>query len=346
MLPNYLKVALRNLRRQKTYAVINIGGLAVGLSCCLLLGLFIRHELSYDRFHDNADRIGRLVPDYHYQGNVSAFPAIGAPWGPALVAAFPEVEQAVRFRPMRNTLVRRDDHIAYERGGLYADSTIFEVFSFPLVQGNPQTALRNPNSVVLTEQMAARFFGTGDPIGQTLTIEREDYIVTGVAQDVPEASHFEFNFLLPFAKHAAARPDQVDRWGLYNYFVYLLLDRPESIAGLEAKFPDFEERNLGQESALRVVARLQPLTSIYLHSNRGNEFGPTGNVTTLSMLGAIAVFILLIACINFMNLATARSANRAREVGIRKAVGAQRGQLAFQFLAEAVLVCFFALLMA
>ena len=344
MLQSYLKIALRTLARHKAYTAINIGGLAVGITGCLLMALFIRHELRYDRFHERADRIFRVVPDYHHQGQVGRFATNGAPWGPALVQTFPEVQQAVRFRYVQSALVQRGEQVAYEYGGLFADSTVFSVFSLPLVRGDPERALRIPDGIVLTERMALRYFSNDDPMGQTLTVEGADLVVTGVLRNVPSNAHMDFDFLLPFSRHEAIHPDWIGQWGLYNYFVYVLLDRPGAASGLEAKLPVFEDRHLDPEEARRTVTQLQPLTRIHLYSHRNGEFKPNGSVTTLSMLGAIAVFILLIACINFMNLTTARSANRAREVGIRKVVGAQRRQLVGQFLGEAILVCAFAVL--
>ena len=344
MLKNYLKIALRNLRKHPGYTFINVAGLAVGIACCLLILLYVQNEFSYDRFHESADRIVRIAVDnVDANGNVSQFARAGAPWGPALAQDFPEVAASVRFRFVGNVLFRRGGEQRYEAAGLYADPSVFEVFTLPFLSGNPETALATPGDLVLTETMAARYFGDDDPLGQTLNIEGTDVTVTGVIEDMPANSHFSFEYLRPFAVHAAQRPDWMERWGMYNYHTYLLLRDEAAVAGLQEKLPAFLDRHLDEAGPVAVV---QPLTSIHLHSHRSREFQANGSTSTVYILSAIALFILLIACINFMNLATARSASRAKEVGLRKVVGAYRRQLIGQFLSEAMLVSFLALLAA
>ncbi len=344
MLKNYLKIALRNLRKHRGYTVINVAGLGVGLASCVLILLFVQDERSYDRFHANADRIVRVaLDDIDANGNVSRFARVGAPWGPALVQDFPEVEKSVRFRYVGSVLFRQDDVQVYEANGLYTDPAVFDVFTLPFIHGNPETALAEPDGLVLTETMAEKYFGDDDPLGKTLTIEDTDVTITGVVEDVPANSHFSFDFLRPFAVHAAARPDWMDNWGRYNYHVYLLLRDAAAAEALQDKLPAFLPRHVDEVTAATTKVVLQPLTRIHLHSRRSREFEANGSMATVYILSAIALFILLIACINFMNLATARSASRAKEVGLRKVVGAHRHQLIGQFLGEAILVSFLAL---
>ena len=344
MLKNYFKIALRNLRKHRGYTVINVAGLGIGLASCVLIFLYVQDELSYDRFHANAERIVRVaVDDIDANGNVSSFARVGAPWGPALVQDFPEVEMSVRFRFVGNVLFRRGDARVYEGDGLYADPAVFDIFTLPFIQGNPETALAEPDALVLTETLAQKYFGDAAPLGQTLTIEGAEVTITGVVEDMPGNSHFSFSFLRPFAVHAAARPDWMDNWGRFNYHVYLLLRDAAAAETLQGKLPAFLQRHLDEVTAATTTVVLQPLTRIHLYSHRSREFEANGSMTTVYILSAIALFILLIACINFMNLATARSASRAKEVGLRKVVGAHRRQLVGQFLGEATLVSFLAL---
>ncbi len=335
MLKSYLVIALRGLRRHRAYSFINIAGLAVGMACVLMIFLYIRDERSYDQYHEKKDRVYRLVTaveDAAYDG-VAKVP--GA-WGTATLADLPGIEAMARLRFSSTVLVSRGEQRFYEGGGFYTDPSVFDVFSFAMRQGDPATALDDPNGIVLTESLAQKYFPGENPLGQALTFDnRQERTVTGVLADVPANSHFTFTFLLPLA----AEPDSLQYdWVRNQHYTYLLLHAETSPDEVLAQVPAVLARRIGQEAAARYTPRLQALTDIHLGSNLWREMAVNGNKDTLYLFGAVAFFILLIACINFMNLATARSARRAREVGVRKASGARRSALMQQFLGESILM--------
>ncbi|MCH7756341.1 ABC transporter permease, partial [candidate division KSB1 bacterium] len=342
MFKNYLKISFRNLWRAKGYSAINLAGLATGMACFILILLWVQDELSYDKFHENTNRLFRVVRldrDDPSQGVCRT----GAPWAPALHSDFPEVENFVRFRGHGRTLMSSGDKRFYESEGLYADSTIFEVFTFPLLKGNPKTALTRPNTMVINERMAEKYFGTEDPVGQSLVFNNQDeFEITGLMQNIPANSHIKFDYLIPFFMYQ--RWD-TSEWGVNNFYTYLLLAEGTATQ-LEAKIPEFLERHAGERTAAASINKLQPITDIHLHSNLLRELEANGDIANVYIFSAIAIFILLIACINFMNLATARSANRAKEVGIRKVVGSQRLQLIKQFLGESIFLSILGILLA
>ncbi len=339
MLKNYLIVALRTLRRQKGYAFINIAGLAAGLACCLLILLFVQHELSYDRFHERADRIYRVVEDLSTPGNTGEITTIPAAFASAATADFSEIEQAVRLFSPPQTPVAYGDRLFQEPDFFFADPAMFEVFSFPLLQGDPQTVLEAPFSLVLTERTARKYFGEADPVGKILTVsDTLDFRVTGVVQDVPSESHLHFDLVASMTSWEAMAPSIANQWAPHMYYTYLLLAPETSAPALESKFPGLVERNIQLSEGWSFDFLLQPLTSIHFHSHRSGELEANGRLEHVYLFTVIALFILLIACINFMNLATARSARRTREIGMRKVLGAHRRQLVGQFLGEAFLM--------
>jgi putative ABC transport system permease protein len=353
MFKNYLKIAIRNIRKQKGYAFINIAGLAIGMACCILIILYIAHELSYDRFHENSDRIFRIGINAKISGSPLLAPLSNAPSPLVLKQDYPEVLDAVRIRspfPVSKTLVKYEDKKFYVDGVLYADNSFFDVFTFPMINGDSKTALKTAYSVVLTEEIAFRYFGDDDPLGKVLKFnEREDFTVTGVIKNVPRNSHFTFSMLCSFETLYARDREAMENWYNWNLYAYLLLPEEYDYRQLEKKFPAFIEKHLGEE--LKAIGGemkyfLQPLTSIHLHSNLQFELSGNSSILYVYIFGAIALFILVIACINFMNLATARSANRAKEVGLRKVVGAKRKELIKQFLGESLVYSFFSLLIA
>ncbi len=343
MLKNYFKIAIRNLLKYKTYSFINIAGLAIGIAIVLLILLLVRDEISYDRYHENKDRIYRLitkVPGAAYE----AIAKVPGPWGVATHSEVPEVEKMTRFVFFNQTLVSRGDIRDYEDGGLFADSTVFEIFSFALLKGDPKTALTRPNAIVLTEGLARKYFGDAEPLGQSLLFDNEtEYLVTGVMRNVPHYSHFTFSFLVSMASYTNPRRDH---WQWKQYYTYLLLRDGASPQAVEAKIPPILQQHLEAEVAASYTPMLQPLTDIHLHSNLFREMQPNSDVAYIYIVSAIAFFIVLIACINFMNLTTARATKRAKEVGIRKATGAHQSLLVKQFLGESVFTSFMALLLA
>jgi len=358
MFKNYLKIAFRNLIRQKGYSFINITGLAIGIASCLLIFLYVQDELSYDRYNEKADRIYRVCIHGIVGSNEFNQTVTAAPMAQALVNDYPEVEAATRFWNFGYPVLRYKDKVFSEERFFSADSNIFDVFTIPFIEGNPKTALNKPNTLVLTQSMARKYFGDEDPMGKVLNADnRRDYIVTGVVRDVPHNSHFHFDFLASLSTYEVSRST---RWLNNNYLTYIVLRKGISPKLLEKKFPAMVRKYVGPQvqealgiSLDQMAANgnlyefyLQPLTDIHLHSHLSFEIEPNGDATYVLIFSIIAIGILLIACINFMNLATARSANRAREVGIRKTLGSNRLQLIRQFLAETIFTSFFAIFFA
>ena len=348
MLRNYMIVAVRNLLRHKVYSAINIAGLAIGLACCILILLFVQDELSYDRYHEKAGRIYRFTVEWRNSRTGETAQAAKGPYRLAEVLRtdFPEVPHIIRFNRQR-PLIGYGDKRFFEGRFFFVDPDVFEVFSFPLIQGDPRTALREPFTVVMTREMARKYFGDEDPMGKVLRYgDNRELKVTGILGEVPRHSHFQFDFLSSMkVANTLFNRIVLENWGENTVYTYLLLSPGVSPAGIERRFPDFIRKHAPQwAQGSRYF--LQPLTDIHLHSHTRGEIEPNGDIVYVYAFSAIAVFILLIACINFMNLSTARSASRAREVGMRKVVGANRSQLVQQFLGESVFLSFLALLLA
>lgn len=358
MFRNYLKTALRNLWKSKGFTVINILGLTIGLATCLLIALFVKDELSFDRFNQKADRIYRVNIKAHINGTSSIDVASCAPLGFTMVKDYPEIENAVRLQGETTITVRKGSETLNEKYAGYADSTLFDVFSFPLIEGDPETALTQPHTVVISESTAKKYFNRTDVIGKTMYINNTaDYKITGVIRDMPAQSSFHFNFILPMADIADSRSD---KW-LSNSYVTFLLVRPKTtqqqvdkyLKQATLKYAEPQLENLTHSSFADLAKKGDyyeyytiPLTKIHLYSNFTNEIEPTGNIQYLYIFVVIAIFILLVACVNFMNLSTARSAGRAKEVGIRKVLGSLRINLITQFLTEAMITSFVAMLLA
>ena len=350
MIKNYLKSALRNIKRHKGYAFINIAGLAIGMACCILILMYITAELSYDRYHEKADRIFRLGLDATMGGSTVVTPISNVPSALALVQDYPEVLDAVRIRTVSKRSVAYEDRVFYENGILYADNSIFQIFTFPLIKGDPQTALKRAYTIVLTRETAERYFGSENPVGKILNYNNQyDFTVTGVVENVPQNSHFTFDMLCSYETLYDLDREIMEEWFNFMDYTYLLLPEGVDYRILENKFPALIEKYMGgMLKALggEIKFFLQPLTSIHLHSNLENEIRANSSITHIYIFTAIGIFILCIACINFMNLATARSATRAKEVGLRKVVGAARKELILQFLGESLIYSIFSLAIA
>jgi len=341
VLKNYLKIALRNIKRHKGYSFINIVGLAIGMACCILILLWVQDELSYDRFHENADDIYRVIQDINFTDHSTTWTITQGPLGPSLKENFPEIINATRItgRGLRLTYKKKN----FDEDVGMADCSIFEMFTFPLVKGDPSTALSDPFSMVMTEEMAKKYFGDEDPIGKTIKADNQwDFQVTGVLKKVPRNSHLQFDFLIPFI-FGRELNYTVDRWGNSQFRTYVQLPKGVPAHEVIQKISGYLYEKPTIEKDARI--NLQPLTRIHLHSNY--EFDSAhGDITYVTIFSIIAFFILLIACINFMNLATARSGNRAREVGIRKVVGAYKTDIIKQFYGESILLAFIAQIFA
>ncbi|RYY54256.1 MAG: ABC transporter permease [Chitinophagaceae bacterium] len=345
MFRNYLKIALRNILRHKAYSFINIAGLSVGIACSVLILLWVRHEKSYDRFHASAGEIYRITCAANdFQAAVN--PGI---MSPTLKAEIPAIRNYVRFSHPSPTLFESGNRKFEEQQVFYADSTLLTVFSFRLKEGNPATAMSRPDGVLLTESMAVKYFGDKPALGQVLRKDNSTPVtVTGVFADIPGNSHLQFDFIMPMDAIANSNRDLKEQvWDNFNFYAYLLVDpnsnSAESVATITAKMNALYKTKMPE---FQVSFRLQPLTDIHLHSHLQVDLPGHGNVQYVNIFLVVAIFILVVACINFMNLATARSARRAREVGIRKVSGALRQQLIFQFLGESMIISLIALLIA
>lgn len=343
MLKNYLKIGWRNLMKNKGYSAINIGGLAIGMACFLMIAMFIKHEVSYDRYHENVDNIYRVVHTYDKENSDNYQVWGNAPVGPKLKEDFEEVLKTVQFSGRSSSLLKYGNLSFQENDCFYVDATVFEVFSWPLISGDPKTALETPYSVVLTESMAEKYFGNEDPMGKTIEgiggrAADGKYTVTGVMQDVPSNSHFTFDFLMSMTSFYQTRPEIFEMWGYVDFYTYFLVPDQFDQQAFQSKIPGFLARHEAYNDEYYYNMRLEPLTDAYLRSDVGRQPGVTGSLANVYIFAIIGLFILVIACINFMNLATARSMERAKEVGIRKVIGANRKGLIYQFFGESLVM--------
>jgi putative ABC transport system permease protein len=333
MLKNLIKTAIRHILKHFGYSILNILGLTLGITSALFLIIYVSDEVSYDRYHEKADRIYRVSskitePDDQFTWNVAQIP-----FGPQVVKDYPEVQSFVRFINMPRSLYKFEDKEFNEENFYYVDSTLFDIFTYEVVKGDVKSALLEPNKIILTEKIAAKYFGNTDPIGKTLTAGTSTYEVTGVIKDVPFNSHFRFEAM-------ASRnnlPKQLGTWGNFGVFTYLLFPENFDVKAFETKMQEmytaYMKPIFGQVN-ITVEYILEPITRIHLYSTNAGEPEPTGSITYVYIFAIVALFLVLIAAMNYMNLATARSTRRAREVGLRKVVGSRRGPLVLQFLAE------------
>ncbi|WP_420151132.1 ABC transporter permease [Spirosoma sp.] len=359
MLTNYLKIAWRTLRKQQGFTFINIVGLAVGMACCMLIMLYVLDELSFDRYNEKADRIYRIHADIKFGGNDMHFAVSPDPIGPTLKKDYPQVEQFVRLHQQGTWLVKRAGETINLREDniTFADSTLFDVFTLPLISGDPKRALAQPNSVVISESAAKRHFGNQNPMGQPMMFDNnKTFNVTGVMRDMPTNAHFHSDFFVSMLNDNYP-------WGQWlsnNHHTYILLKPGTDAQAFAKNFDTVIEKYVGPQAMQMTGSTMEqfrkagnslnywmiPLTDIHLYSKQQIELAPNGDIQYVYIFSAVAFFILLIACINFMNLATARSANRAKEVGVRKVMGSERQQLVGQFMTESILTTTLAMVLA
>lgn len=358
MYKNYLKTGWRNLLNKKGYSLINILGLALGIACCILIFMYVSHERSFDTYHTKGDRIYRVIHGWKDDKNATSQSTESywvwgnAPIAQALHDNFPEIDKVVQFSGRSDLLLTNGENTFQEEGVFFMDSTVFEVFSWKLLKGDPKTALAAPFSIVLTESTAKKYFGNEDPLGKSLKGSESagrsnagDYLVTGVMEDVPANSHFRFNALLSLSTFRKANPDIFTAWGYVDFYTYFLVKDHFDRAAFEAKIPDFLKRhNKDPENKYHIA--IEPLKEMYLGTVCQRQPGETGRVANLYIFSIIGVFVLVIAIINFMNLSTARSMERSKEVGIRKVIGAERGSLISQFLSESFIIVFISMMVA
>ncbi|HEV7334193.1 MAG TPA: ABC transporter permease [Flavisolibacter sp.] len=346
MLKNYFKIAVRHLQKNKLYAVVNILGLAVGIASCLLIGLYIWHEQSFDRFHHAADRIARVTWQYNFGDADNKTATTGTRVGPEFQRRFPEVEAYARLLKYPR-VVGYDNRLFEEKSFLYADSAFFSLFSFPLLKGNPATVLGAPDQLVITQTAAKKYFGNEDPVGKTVKVGgTKDFLITGVAADAPDNSQIQFDFVATFSSLNAAKSE---KWNEANYITYLLLKDEKAFPVLQQKINSYIKQVTKDEMQLQgnqyMSYHLEPLTSVHLHS-RLDGFEPNSNIVYIYIMAIVAVLILLIACVNYTNLSTAQSAKRSAEISIRKVMGAEKIQVFNQFMSESFLLSLFAVVVA
>ncbi|MCJ7679505.1 MAG: ABC transporter permease, partial [Candidatus Aminicenantes bacterium] len=337
--------ALRQLRSQPGFTFLNIFGLTLGMTCFLLLFLWIKNELGYDRFFDDAEQIYRVTTDINLRsGQTKLYAYSTEELSGALLEQFPEVTAAARLRPVRQLAVKWREQMTMEDNFVFADSGFFDVFSFSLEGGNRDIVLQKPRSLLLSRNAVNKFFPDQDPLGKTLELgEGEVYTITGVLGDAPPNSHLQFDFV--------ANPGEEDifntnNWQALSLFTYIRLAKGTDAALFEERIQDVIEKNLGPRGREFYRLRLQPLVSIHLHSDKEGEFSPLTDVLQLYLFSAVGILILIVACINYINLATARAGRRALEVGVRKTLGARRRRLAGQFLSEAAVFSLLALILS
>jgi len=350
MIKNYLKVAVRNLLKHKGYAFINILGLAVGIAASVLIFLYITNEMSYDKFHKNAHRTYRMKADWSNNGD-SRIHQLGTPFilAQTIREKYPQVESITQLSgPLGDVIIRYKDTAFKETDVFCAEPSFFDVFSFPLLEGNPETSLKDPHMIVLTQSLAKKYFGDEDPLGKTIemqaTGEKEFFKVTGVMEDIPQNSHFRFDMLISMK---TVYPEPSMGWTWNNYATYVTLEEGVTQSLMEEKLVEIDKVHFdGGREHIPWIWTLDPITRIHLHSDLVTGNQPNGSMAYVRLFTIVAVLILLIAGINFVNLATARSTRRAKEVGLRKVVGSQRRQLIQQFLGESVLMSLVALIFA
>lgn len=345
MFKNLLKTTVRYIRKHAGYSLLNVLGLTLGITSALFLIIYVSDELSYDRYHEKADRIYRVSSKITESDDQFTWIVAQIPFGPQAARDYPEIESYTRFINMPRALYKYEDKEYNEENFYYADSTVFDIFTYKVLRGEVKSAVRDPKKIVLTRTAAARYFGKSDPIGKTLTEGTNTYEITGVIEDLPSNSHFRFDALT--ARNNL--PKQIGNWGNFGVFTYLLLPGNLDAKAFETKIQGMYDAYMKQIFGplnIKIEYILEPIKRIHLYSTNANEPEPTGSITYVYIFGIVAIFLILIAAMNYMNLATARSTRRAREVGLRKVVGSRRSVLIFQFLGESIVLTLISLIIS
>jgi len=345
MFKNYVKTAVRAIKRHKGYSFINIFGLAIGMACCILILLWVQDELSYDRFHANGDDIYRIIKEEYIEGETLWSALTSPPLAHPLKADFSEIILSTRFGNWGRRVVQYQDKRVNEDKFEHADPDFFKIFSFDFIAGDPDSAFSDPFSVVLTQDTATRYFGTEDPIGKVLTVENiYDVKVTGLIQTIPKNSTIQFDFLSPFTLlKEFIGENNMQNWNFNSFMTFVQLGQNTNVYGVSQVIAGYLDKFVPEEDYKLV---LQPFKKMHLSSYVLHDFSGVGDMKYIYIFSALAFFVLIIACINFMNLATARSSRRALEVGIRKVSGAKRTDLIKQFFGEAIFLSFISLILA
>jgi putative ABC transport system permease protein len=344
MLKNYFKIALRNYLRHKGYSFINMAGFAIGMACCLLILVYVRHELSYDKYHRDVERVYRIVQDIRSQTSSRDFAYVSPMVAPTLKAEYPQVETTARAIPASSRLVKQEMSVFYEDRFMYADQELFDIFTIPFIRGNRQEALTRPQTLVISQRIAHKYFGHENPLGKTLTINEREYEITGVVANSPENTHLKYDLIA--SMETIADWSEMSNWYSTMFLTYLKVKPNINMEDFSRKVSRLADKYVEDRLSSRGVTYnyiLQPLSRIHLYSHTSYEFEPPGNPIYVYIFSFVGFFILLIASLNFMNLSTARSVNRAKEVGMRKLVGAQRLQLIGQFLGESPIMALLSL---
>ncbi|MGC4035827.1 MAG: ABC transporter permease [Chitinophagaceae bacterium] len=331
MIKSYFKIALRKLEKNKLYAAVNIIGLTVGIASCLLIGLYISHELSYDRFNKNADNIFRVTMEYNFGDATEKTAVTGTKAGPQFKRTFPSVKDFTRTYK-RTRVVGYNHNVFEEKNFLYADASLLSMFSFPLVKGDALAALNAPNKIVITRSAVKKYFGDKEPVGKVLKVGDSDFEITGVTEDAPSNSSIQFDFIASLASLDYTREEY---WMEANYNTYLLINNKKEIIPLQAQITKYMKEvtktELKSTGNSYLTFNIEPLTRVHLYSTLPG-FEPNGSIVYIYVLMAVAVLILVIACANYVNLSTAQSAGRAAEISMRKIMGAKRGSYFFSLL--------------
>ncbi len=351
MFLNFIKMIFRNFKRYKGFSIINISGMVLGMICFIFIMLYVKYELSYDKFHNNSENIHRVIcqlPGEKHGMSEENLAITPAPLAPAMLEEFPEVENTTRFNFIGQMLLTKNETSFFE-SGIFADKNFLDIFSFEILEGSKDDLLANPGNILITQRTAKKFFGENDPIGKTLTCYRGDFIIAGILQNVPENSQIQFDWILPFATQF--RPEdreiRMNRWNRDNFYTFVQIKTDHNIADFEEKLNAFTKtKYIDWEARTHFRYFLQPLEKIHLTAGYRYEIGETTDISLIRLFLAVAVFILLIACINTVNLSTANISKRAKEIGIRKVIGSLRRQLFLQFTGESLIISFISFLFA